>query len=1032
MSDFLSESEGYEEELLHKLQEENEELKNKNVSYESQLQRLLEIVSQTEQVNQENTKSKAEIRKLKLEIADIQNRLENSNQQNKDLEKSLEEEKRRNQQVRAEELTSNSQEIEKLTRNYQQKISNQNDLIQKMREEQNNSIISNKLLNSKINKLLQAAQWHFNKEINSIELLTQIIEQEEPKQNLNDKQQQNQQQILNRPDNGGNCIDIDLLKMANIAKKYKTKAKNVEQKLYELENELVESKKGNEETKKALEQKVFSLQNELNNIKTENQLLKEQSKAAKEQLEGKINTLKSENTKLQADLSNTQLNALQKEEKQPQQVIEKKQKDKENIAAKIAKLESDNANLNNSLNDMKEKNQQLSKEKDEAITKLTEGSKERVQLQFEIEKQKSEINSLKMVNDEKEKEIETLRTALHSRQNKQEKEQTNQNHKQLKAKATLAEQQVKSLSARVEQLSKENSTLQSQVFQKDDELSDKKLQISSLQEQLKAAEKRAEDAVYDLHDMEMRMSKKPKDSIDDLLPPEAWRPLDYEQSIANKIDEIGRNKTLQPISKLHNIYKLIKKYYGEQLNDMNELYKDAVKQAEILKETVNKFIIDSSIALMEKAVTFDDVIQHNQQSTEFTQKIQEIRLTNDQLKHENERLTKILQSVQNAFPNNKNNDEKEENKVDTDFIIKSIKEINETYEIMKENLQESKDRRKNLKSELKVVSSKLEETTSNYDTETKLLKQKVEDLENNLNLTQKQLSDVRKKLLETTNELTRVTSESNDLRLTLEDREAQFDKSYKNIEYQVNSNQNVDVNHLQHRIHDLESKLKESQAQRANERQRCETLEKEVKNKENELQQVKSEYEGSKQSSEAKITEQKAHISESYEQAIKELKKQSDLHREDIQKLSEENAKINELLANEKQVEMKLKSQLRKKDSELKITKDQLEREKKLCEVTTRAKIIAAETKYNSKLEEHYSSAEAERRRIFSFAATSFKQFFVPSSQLDERSYKNLIKTVSDELNRLLASDNTIRAMLGAADSQTTEDAVAQFKINIQ
>ena len=77
------------------------------------------------------------------------------------------------------------------------------------------------------------------------------------------------------------------------------------------------------------------------------------------------------------------------------------------------------------------------------------------------------------------------------------------------------------------------------------------------------------------------------------------------------------------------------------------------------------------------------------------------------------------------------------------------------------------------------------------------------------------------------------------------------------------------------------------------------------------------------------------------------------------------------------------------------------------------------------------AQSEAEKRRIFSFAGTNFSQFVDSTYQMDERSYRNLIDIASSELKRLSTSERTLRSMLSASESQTTEDALAQILINV-
>jgi chromosome segregation ATPase len=87
----------------------------------------------------------------------------------------------------------------------------------------------------------------------------------------------------------------------------------------------------------------------------------------------------------------------------------------------------------------------------------------------------------------------------------------------------------------------------------------------------------------------------------------------------------------------------------------------------------------------------------------------------------------------------------------------------------------------------------------------------------------------------------------------------------------------------------------------------------------------------------------------------------------------------------------------------------------------------ASEAACAHRLREAKAMCEAEKRRIFAFAADEFRAWFTAAETPDEQSYQKLLHRVKAELTRLIESDTVIRRLIGPSPRQATDDAVARF-----
>jgi chromosome segregation ATPase len=178
------------------------------------------------------------------------------------------------------------------------------------------------------------------------------------------------------------------------------------------------------------------------------------------------------------------------------------------------------------------------------------------------------------------------------------------------------------------------------------------------------------------------------------------------------------------------------------------------------------------------------------------------------------------------------------------------------------------------------------------------------------------------------------------------------------------------------------------------------------------------------------LNTEKSNMQANYEATIARLTEECDGLRKELAALSSKLKSVEKLNVQLKQKIVEIRSEKEKLSEELAIKKEELERERKLSEASTRAAIVAAESDFAVKLEEAKRSLESDKRRIFTFAADQFHQFCNSQDTIDEEAFKTIMTKAREDLTTLTKSDLTIRRTIGAAPGQETSEAVARLRVN--
>jgi chromosome segregation ATPase len=174
---------------------------------------------------------------------------------------------------------------------------------------------------------------------------------------------------------------------------------------------------------------------------------------------------------------------------------------------------------------------------------------------------------------------------------------------------------------------------------------------------------------------------------------------------------------------------------------------------------------------------------------------------------------------------------------------------------------------------------------------------------------------------------------------------------------------------------------------------------------------------------------EKENLTESYENAISELKTQCDAHRSDVERVAHDLGLAEEVIHKAKSTIVAAKREKAKLQKELQSLHERMERDSEVTQAMIKSATLSAETTANEKVREFKAKNENERRRLFALAADEFRSFFNAAEAIDERSYRGLLHRVKTELKRLSDSDAVVRRLVGASPKQSTDDAVAQVLV---
>ena len=973
-------------ETKKQLREKNEILMRENAMLKSQFGEAVSITEQMEKLHTENAKLSAQLRESRAEKEDLAHRLQISLQSAHELKSKLSEQKKGFESQLAAQQDGKDREVKKVKVQNEAELQRLREALQNEKREREEEKVAYSMLVNKVEHVIQNAERYLGVSVATfddlIELLSQppsVVPQEKPEV----KADQAYVQRLERH-----------------VKKLKSKLRLAAGNCSDSEEQIDKLKRSIQELNLAAKQEQARLQARITQLGDEKAILQEKSKNELEKLRCEVERLKSEVIALGQKAQKKQKKALPPPPEpvariQPVQLPTKMEKDF--VAAQ--------EQLMNRISDLTEQVRLAEKKKEEMAEQVKEAQLETQGVSIELEKQKNEFMQLSIVNREALAEIESLRAALHAKSNESAQPKPDKKVCAKRCENERLRKELQSQKVQVMALSTENQQKQSKI-----EECERK--VRELDAQAKEAEKRAEKASSDLQEFRIRVEGQSSEKSEECIPPQAFIGFDFPPALVKKLSVIANNVSLQPASKVQSCYKVITKYYQGLLEKARAEFDAAMEEEAKAKAQISKVLVEATIALDGKPVPFDEMLSLPVGEA-FVSGVATLRAKYESAIHDLETLSSVIDHFCETFEESGN-------------PIDGINRVKDTLVAKTTALGRKTKKCKGLKAQLFTCQRQLAQKIEEAQQQSDELNAHITEIEQQLSHSESTVKKLRARNQDLTNDLSSEKAAKVELERTLT--ELYEEKIAKLKEERVRTQLQFakDLEMCQNNLSKLSEEYEEGQEQLQKLRKLVQTQKGHIKRQQIEYEELQKLMDEKEEQARELLETEKAQLTESFEATISELTEQCVNHRNDVQKLAASLAEAEATIKRGRAKTLEIVKEKKRLESDLAQLNEQIVREKQLMESTTKAKLLALDAQFNSKLEEAQAKAENEQRAIYAFVADAFRSFYNPCQVIDSVAFKIVVEKTRDELRRLRKSDREIRQMLGAFEGQTTQDAVAR------
>ncbi|KAK8887540.1 hypothetical protein M9Y10_038589 [Tritrichomonas musculus] len=977
----------------NRLKEVNKDLLKENQQLRQQFEEALELANQTQPLHQKNQELAQENQNLKAERDDLYHRLEISVAKIKERDNRLEEERKNRNIQQDTNIIAMNKEIEKIKKSSKEQLDQLVDELSKAQQKIKESQVQQQMLHGRIDRLLQNGERYFTTKFNSVDDFIDFLDK--PSQNLT------------TPD--GTIVPQNAL-VAPSDRSLEKRIHKLKQKLHQaveakqtaesdldrLAKELHQCKLDNKTAISNIEVRLHEAEEAKGNL--ENKLHQEASK-----YENQINQLRIELQNAKSKVSETPFAS--RAASQPEQIV---LRDIDEKPAPIEKKQSRNdvnaQIFQQRVDSLSEELKKAQAKADEATEKARNFENKYQQASILNEKQKTDIRALTTTSEEQAKEIESLRKSLHAKAPPMQIKDI----KEPKPAPNVVkyQRQIEDYKNQILNLNNQIGKLKTQIEKLELEVQDGKQQAIDIQEALKKSQD-------DFADYRAKAEAKKPLTADDIVPPSAFHCPELEPQLAASIAKIAHNSSLQPASKIQSCFKSIQTYYGSQLQSVEGLLKQSIDENKFISTSLNKFIVELSIAINDQPQTIDDFFKNG--GDNLIQKVVNLRTSFDDLKHREEELQGIITRLAEAFG------------TDVNDPIAQINSMKNKFSLQREIIAKKTKKLHEKRRECQAIATAAKENDTR-------LQQQIDELNCDVNNNKTKIDQLQKSNTTLTRENQRLQSELDTAVSQLSESEAMLKDKTEDLIKKLNVENAEKVKQLTQKYNELVAKYQSINSEYGLTQDEIARLSNLVSAQKRSIDVKDSEYRtlmqqmvDKEQSAELRLQTEKTHITETYESAIEQLKNQCEAHRSDVERMAKVVAEHEQKVNSCKMESYQAKKEMRRMEMELSQNNEKIERERKLLETSFAAKRIAIESDFTMKLNNERAKFEAEKRRICGYGAEAFKAFFNPNVEIDEKSYRGVIEQAKEELTRLAYSDAAVRRLVGARDNQTTDDAVAQL-----
>ena len=977
------------EQNMAQAQETINDLKRQNTILKAQFEQAVIITKQIDTVHEKNAQLSNQIRSLQLDNENLQRRLEISLRHNEELQNQLTNEK----QALAHHVSTASSEKELEVNKVQKQCNTKIDTLQlqirKLECSKEQCELQNKMMNSKVERLMQAANEYFQLNFDCIDSFADYLLQPVDLHAVNE-------QVQTMPEN----VEVDEKKSKADKKKIKVLKKHLQKYMSEVNK--LKSQLSSVESRR--QQDLKNYQNEIQQLKDDFNISNTENIETVRNLNAKIQALKQDNTKLRRNTVNfIEPNSPKPSKSSP--VSSPVTPIKINHFNDSDALREQNDSLSNENNELTRKVRNFDSIRNDLLLKLKDAENENTKLQLTIKRLEGEKQAAVVVQNETLNELKILRERVKANEEKKPKhelkiiERLKEEINRLENTNKQQTDQIHSLHIQSENDRHERASIQAKLRAAQDDLEEMQSKVMSLNDELAEA-----------HD---KLSQKPELKIEDIMPDSAFRCKDFDPKLAQKIEKVIENQYLAPQSKLGRIYQAILKFFNNLLEEKAASERHMAEHLEIIRQKINKFFVELSIGLSFEACTFDDVVERDQGQKLVTKAIESYKGF-EELKRKNAQLNGIVSQISAEFgPNVDIRTQISNIRQYMESLKAKTKEANKKLTQMKKNNKYGKKLSSAKISQLEREKGELTDTVNNLQSTIDTLNLTNRDLKKELQLTRTELNTMRSSLEQS----------EEDIRDEHQTEIQSMKQKYQSEKEKLKSQ----IQRMRDEHHQAQTILSEKEATYGKLRKMIDKHQMELREKEEEFDNYKREKESELANLTSKFESEKAQMTNTFEKAIAEIRQQCEDQRLDFARINNELKEQKEKAVQNINCAAKFKRDKQKLERDIKALEEQLRRDQMISEASVKNQIITIEENYSQQLQDAKAKLASEKRRIFSIAAEEFKKYYNPSEPLDERTYKALLNRIKKEFDRLTESDTIIRRLTHAEPRQATHEAVAKI-----
>jgi chromosome segregation ATPase len=963
MFDELSLSGADDEPSPKHLQDLVEQLRKENASLRAQFDEITTISSELDRLHSENSKLSAQVRTLKVEKEDMTHRLDISMQTSRELNEKLTDQKRTFSEQLSADHSKFKQKVDAIKEKHQRKLDALNAQLAQQQADREDIAVAHAMLANKADQLIQAGQRFFRARIPDLDgLLARLGQPPTP----------------DRPQDAPSPTPAPPPRSA----------RRLKAKIRDLRSGLADGRAALQKSQRDLHDLFRQnevLHGRLTSLSNEKSDLEAHDRSVIAGLEHKIESLKAQAKQPRPDPSPAANTGAAAPPPNPAPVPRAN-----DLQASINGLSAQNSELADRL-------QAAERKAHSASERAKQADAEVERLGIELERLRGEAQSLRILNEAAQSDIATLRAAVPG------------------PRPSIPDPPPKKPD-RTPNLLKEIDGLRSQAFGLQAELErarragdDAQRRIRDLEGEIDDRDQKIEKLAGDIREIRLQKAR-PVPSVDDLLPPETYMSSEIDPAVAANLEKIARNTALQPASKVLGCYRVLGGYYEGQIEAESKKLQKVLSEFQFAKTSMNQFLIDLSIILMGRAISFDDFMTRNEGRT-ITTTVAQLKTERDDLAHEVDELKAALQHFNDAFDS-----------MDAD-------EIRAQMDRLIHKAVQQRKRLKVLKNHLAARQRELSENAEEFRLREDEVRFQREQCEAKISELGENLSKLRAENDELLGHLSAEKSDTSELRQALTSDRDQEISSLQNEHQRIQAELRAEVAALRESIARLTEDYNEADAQLGRYRKAFQAQKSANKRQEEEISRLRVELSEVEKGAQERYETEKAQLSKTFEATIAKLGEQSERHLQDIQKLAAAHSDSKAKSAQLRAAAQQLGKERQRLEAALRLAGEQSEREKRLVETAARSRTLALDAEYKDRIEEIKATAENEKRRIFAIVAESFPTYFDLCAEIHERSFKQGIEKIRDDIVRMAAAEQEIRHMLAAGDGQTPQDAVARYML---